>query len=56
MKKALWFLLRSFLQMTGMLLLFYAALIVLCLLFGVESFFGVYLIGYSFAFFFVAAL
>ena len=26
MKKALWFLLRSFLQMTGMLLLFYAAL------------------------------
>ena len=32
MKKALWFLLRSFLQMTGMLLLFYAALIVLCLL------------------------
>ena len=27
MKKALWFLLRSFLQMTGMLLLFYAAAI-----------------------------
>lgn len=56
MKKTLWLLLLTPLQLMGTLLVLYAALCGLCLLFGADSLFGTYLTGGSFAFSLVAAL
>lgn len=56
MKKTLWLLLYYPLQLLGAVLALYPVLALLCFLFGVNSLFGTYLTGYSFAFLLCAVL
>lgn len=56
MKQALWFLCKPALAMLAALAAAYAGLLVLTLLFGYGSLFGIYLVGYGMVFYIVAAI
>lgn len=56
MKQALWFLCKPALAMLGTLAAVYGGLLVLTALFGYNSLFGTYLVGYGMVFYIIAAV